>query len=299
MQTWQRIGLAGFAAAVGVSAQARAADITWGSAALEISTDADIKIAGRNVVYAVNGGDNVGNPSMYASPATPPGPVKNVVIGGQTLAFQGETVQYASASSTFDAVTANPPQVTFGFTSERGTTTPLATFDLDQVKQPRVYPGATGNADLDSVLASQIFSDARNDNSAGSSLTIELHELTPGTEYQIQLIAAADGRVASSGDNLRKDNVYYVLDPSGNRSPDINSMKDLNADGGAHVTSVIGTFIADSANQDMSVLIANGRNPGISGLILTTAAPEPAAIGFLAAGIPLLMRRRRMERDHA
>jgi len=75
---------------------ANAAAVTWASA-FEIASDGDISLAGRQVVYAVNAGDNVGNTSILDSAAS--GSTLNVVIGGQTVAFQGVSVLYGTGST--------------------------------------------------------------------------------------------------------------------------------------------------------------------------------------------------------
>ena len=202
--------------------------------------------------------------------------------------------------------------VTFNVRNFRSTNIPQVTFDPAPATlvnppggtQPDVmeiyYTPATGNSDLDSVLESQVFMDSRfalkaNDPGTGQpfvteltagTIEIYLNNLTPGTDYQVQVIGGADDRTFFLDQN--------VIDPTymetsfnnnsispigtlsdgigGNKVENIGSFLDLDNDGIGHVTTVLGTFTADSVTQQIDFLLQRGRNAGISAIILTEAS---------------------------
>lgn len=83
-----------------------------------------------------------------------------------------------------------------------------------------------------------------------------------------------------------------IDDGEGNQVSGLGGLLDLDGDGTPHVTSVIGTFIADGTSQSINAVLAVQRNLGISGLILTTV-PEPSAATLLVAPAATAARRRR------
>ncbi len=268
-----------------IASNAAAAPIAW-QPAFELVSDGDIDLSFGPVVYAVNGGDNTGNEPFILSPQPA---TKTVTIGGTEIEFEGIEAIYGAAASfgqigfpfeTFgDAVDHLPgdgSNVTFSTTDTRTVAIPQVSFDLGAADPgaalgSRLYDVGTGNADLDSILASQVFFDGRN---AGSSaLNISLNNLVPGREYQLQLIgpAAESGRISSA----------IVDDGEGNSVSDLGGFLDLNNDGLFHVTSVVGTFTADGVSQSVNAVLDIQRNSGISGLILTSNVPEPTSLAML------------------
>jgi hypothetical protein len=120
--------------------------------------------------------------------------------------------------------------------------------------------GTTGNADLNMILDSHAWS--------GGETVIPLTGLTPGDRYQVQLIGASDTRGCCGDRNLAGS------DGLGNVSGDI--MRSAGA-------SVIGTFIADSDTQLVSIVpgTVNGVDPGLSaGLLNFIGDPETISINF-------------------
>src|SRR5215470_13633542 len=82
---------------------ANSASITW-SSAFEVVSDADIDVSSP-VVYAVNGGDSIGNANFIpAATLATLSDTRNVVIAGKTVSFQGQHGAYG-AGSTFASTT--------------------------------------------------------------------------------------------------------------------------------------------------------------------------------------------------
>lgn len=278
-----------------IPAVADAAPITW-RPAFELVTDADIDLSFGPVAYAVNGGDNTGNEPFMTSPRSS---IRTVTISGTAIPFEGiETVygaasQFGSLGSIFetfgdaiDHVQSVGGNVTFSTTATRTVSKPQVSFDLADAPSLglRAYDIGTGNADLDAILASQVFFDGRGIGT--SALNISLNNLTPGQPYQLQLIgpAAQAGRArvsqATANDGL------------GNTVAGLAGQLDLDGDSVLHVTTVVGVFTADSTSQVVNVVLAADRNSGISGLILTTV-PEPStALLAAAAAVGGVARRR-------
>lgn len=286
---------------------ARAAPVSWGGA-FEVTSPSDLRISGRRVVYAVNGGDsvgNLGNPvNAPGGPAvvTSAGPDPLVVnVGSRSVAFQSLGVRYGSGSTfvqdTYgDVISHRSGQnrdVSFEVVSERGTNLPLAGFDLASsalYSSQRVYSADSGDPAFDSLLASQVFTDGR---IAGTSkLKVSLNNLTPGVEYQVQVVIGADSRPARGSTIERSLSVYRLNDNLGNLSPNLPAYGDLDADSLSHVTSVVGSFTADGVSQLFDVDLVTGRNPAISAILLTTV-PEPGFVATLGlVALPLLRRRK-------
>ena len=263
----------------------QAAPITWGSA-FELVDEFDIDLSFGQVVYAVNGGDNTGNEPLMLAPLPS---TLTVNVGSTPIDFEGIEAVYGAAASfgqlgfpfesfgdAIDHIPSTGGNVTFTTTDHRTVPNPQVTFDKDLADPihnlgSRTYNVGTGNANLDSLLASQVFVDSR---AIGSgALNLSLNNLNPGQEYQIQLIgpAANSGRISAA----------IVNDGEGNSVGDLHGFLDLDNDLAPHVTSVIGTFTADNTSQAINVVLDLERNTGISGLILTTNIPEPTS-AFLA-----------------
>ena len=116
------------------------------------------------------------------------------------------------------------------------------------------FTGATDDGDLDALLDAHAYT-------AGnpSEVTLTLNNLTPGSTYQVQLIAVADGRTCCAGRTYEPD------DGAGNYTTGVA----LNRGG---FLSVIGTFDADANSQTIlwRSLGGGGANSdaGFSGLVV-------------------------------
>ncbi|MGB0326036.1 MAG: lamin tail domain-containing protein [Akkermansiaceae bacterium] len=115
--------------------------------------------------------------------------------------------------------------------------------------------GDTGNANLNTVLNSHSYG-------PGNDWSITLAGLTPGADYQIQLIGGGDTRGCCSARNQRAGD---------NESPE-NLSGDFSRSG---VGSVIGTFTANGTTQTVNILPGqnNGVDPSLSAYILRSVAP--------------------------
>ena len=289
----------------------RAAAISWG-APFEFVTEDDLDLTFGPVVYAQNGGDNIGNEAFIPVAVVPtlPDP-KPVTVGGTTIEFQGIEAVYGEDASfgmigfpfeTFgDAVDHLPGQsfdVTFDILNARTFAIPQVVFDpapatlFDPLEEPD-YSIATGNAELDSILDSQVFMDSRNSLGAGSALAdsgtlvIQLNNLMVGNNYQVQIIGGADDRAFANDPNVI-DPTYMATSTSGGLSPigtlsdglgnqvsNVGAFLDLDGDAQGHVTSVLGQFTADATAQTVNFHLQRGRNAGISAIILTEEAASP------------------------
>lgn len=265
------------------AAAASAAPISWGQA-FEVATPSDLQVSGRKVVYAINGGDNVGNTGFINGvaangPVLPAahGPDLIINTGAQYLNFEGVAVAYRGvfAADTYGDVT--PTNTTAGSVSisTAGTRTsaiPQAGFDLawsPTYASQRNYSAASGDLNFDSLLATQLFIDGRNVSGASQSkLILRLNNLTQDTQYRLQVVVSADSRPSTSQNSANR---VALDDTAGGISPEIPVYADLNGDGVKHVTSAFGTFTADASTQFFSIDLKFGRNTGISALILTTA----------------------------
>ncbi len=114
--------------------------------------------------------------------------------------------------------------------------------------------GDTGDANLNKVLNSHSYS--------GTPWSFEITGLTPGTNYQIQLIGGGDTRGCCSSRNQRVGD---------GESPE-NVSGDFSRSG---VGSAIGTFTADANTQTINVLPGqnNGVDPAISAYLVRAVAP--------------------------
>ena len=272
-----------------------AAPISW-LPAFELVSDSDIDLSFGPVVYAVNGGDNTGNEAFMTT--TLPS-IRTVTVGGTPISFEGIEAAYGANTQfgmmgfifeTFgdatDHISSTGGNVTFSTTATRTVASPQVSFDLADAPSlgARTYNVGAGNADLDAILASQVFFDGRTVGS--SALNISLNNLTPGQQYQLQLIGPASqppSRVSQA----------TVDDGLGNSAIGLAGLLDLDNDTVAHVTSLIGTFTADGPSQAVNVVLAADRNSGISGLILTTVPEPSAALLAAAAAVGGVARRRR------
>ena len=114
--------------------------------------------------------------------------------------------------------------------------------------------GDTGDAAFNTVLDSHSYS--------GSEWSFQLTGLSPGADYQIQIIGGGDTRGCCSSRNQRGGD---------GESPE-NISGDFSRSG---VGSVVGTFTAAGATQTIRLLpgINDGTDPAISGYVLRAVAP--------------------------
>ena len=275
---------------------AAAAPITWNQP-VEFESTADIALPGP-VVYAFNGGDSIGNePFIPGSVLATMGETITVDVNGTPVAFEGiADVAYGFDAvfgmlgfpyETFGDAVSNLPgdntNVTLDVTDYRTSPFPQVSFDpmpatLLDPPEERNYQVPTGNNDLDTVLNSTAFYDGRGIGS--SALNITLHNLTPGTDYHVQLIGAADAR-----DRPGKIPTDTVNDGEGNAMPGLAAFVDIDNDGVSHVATITGTFTASASTQAINVVLEDGRNGGIAAIILTevTTTTGPCNSADLAA----------------
>ncbi len=288
-----------FVAGVALAASvASAGTITWGTP-FELVSDADIDLT-YPVVYALNAGDTTNNARILTGTA-PASPLV-ATIGGKSVSFDGVEGKYGLDSAfgqlgfvfeSFGDATSNlaggSENVTFGVSTPRTVPLPQVSVDKDPTSlasEGRIYSTSTGNAELDTILNSQVFFDGR---SVGfSALNISLNNLSPGQQYQVQIVAAADSRPASSS----VPSVVTLNDGGGNSVAGLSGFADLDGDTILHVTSVLGTFTADGTSQPINAVLQAQRNGGVSAIIVT-AIPEPASLAGLALSASFLTRRRR------
>jgi hypothetical protein len=162
----------------------------------------------------------------------------------------------------------------------------LTNTDLGAGGIPEV--ASTGNAELDEVFESHAY--IVGDPPAEPTL-FTLGGLTLGQDYQVQIIAAADGRDCCLD---RTQTFRDTADGLGNVSDPLARSSDLTGSGERRANSVIGTFTADATEQ--GVWIMGDTDPGMSAYVLTTPVPEPSTLVLLslAAVVGLLWRRVRM-----
>ena len=284
-----------------------AAEIEW-SQPFELVSDNDINLSFGPIVYAINGGDNIGNANFIPEDdLVMLSPTKTLTIGDTTIQFEGIDAIYGEEASfgqigfpfeTFgdavDHVPGDGSKVTFEIRNSRTVDIPQVSFDplpasLFDPIEVRNYSVGTGNDELDSVLSSQLFMDSRSSLGAGAddfsagAIGISLNDLMEGTAYQVQIIGGADDRqfdvdpavidpdyMAESTSNAVSP-IATLVDELGNRVEDLGSFLDLDNDGDGHVTSVLGTFVADGTSQQIEMLLQRGRNVGLSAILLSEA----------------------------
>ena len=147
---------------------------------------------------------------------------------------------------------------------------------------------STGNAELDEVFESHVWVSGA---PPAEPTLFTLGGLTLGQDYQVQIIAAVDGRDCCWE---RTQTFQDTADGLGNISAPLARSSDLTASGERRANSVIGTFTADATEQ--GVWIMGDTDPGMSAYVLTTPVPEPSTLVLLslAAVVGLLWRRVRM-----
>ncbi len=296
------------------------AEVTWGDP-FEIVTDADLELSYGPVRYAISGGDYDGpieelQPPTQAYPTPPP----SITVGSRVIPLQWTQVNTGPdslfQSATFGEVTTFLPgdekAINLSTDTEREAAV-LGDFDdalfdsltvrsddqggtvalsaANRIYNPAVIEpenGLTGNATLDSVLNSSVWADGRV--FGFSTLVVELNALSIGKEYQVQIVANGDTRPPRGANIERNISAITVNDGtgpdglSGNSSEELGVFRDLDGDGFRHVNSVIGTFAADDVSQTLNLVLANGRNPGFS-LIVVSERAEPLPGDYNADGI--------------
>ena len=144
---------------------------------------------------------------------------------------------------------------------------------------------STGNAELDEVFESHVWVSGA---PPAEPTLFSLGGLTLGQGYQVQIIAAADGRDCCWE---RTQTFQDTADGLGNISDPVARSSDLTGSGERRANSVIGTFTADSAEQ--SVWIMGATDPGMSGYILSSMGGAPPT------GVRMLTMTGQQENDNA
>ena len=285
-----------------------AAPVTWGEP-FELVGTSDINLSFGPIVYAQNGGDNIGNEAFIPAATIPTlDNPRTVSIGTTLIDFEGIETIYGDEASfgqigfpfeTFgDAVDHLEGQdfnITFDVRNGRTVNIPQVVFDptpatLFDPPENDDYSVDTDSTDLDFILDSQVFMDSRSSLGAGETeatagaLEVFLNNLTIGTTYQVQIIGGADDRTfgidpqgidpehmaGTTGNSVSP--IGTLSDGQGNLVANVGAFLDLDDDGVGHVTSVLGTFTADSTSQQIDYLLQRGRNVGLSAIILSEAA---------------------------
>lgn len=238
MKTW-KIKIRKVSAAVAMGAMVFAAadatvaaTINWG-AAFELISLSDLDLS-KPFIRGANGGNDAG-----------------VVVGGVTFD------NYESPA--FGAVTLEPLWLTSA--SDGAALNSFSQTDID------LYDPATGDAGLDTLLATTTFTD-------GPTVTYTLNGLTVGQDYQIQITGQADSRPGFL------NQVTDIDGGDGGGGVSVHRYTDLDLDTVPHVTTAIGTFTADAATQTFT---AGGPSAGFSALVVSSddgpfGIPEPSTL---------------------
>lgn len=116
----------------------------------------------------------------------------------------------------------------------------------------------SGDLDLDTLLDSHSYTQG-----SPGEVTVTINNLTPGADYQVQLIGVGDERTCCAGRTYEPD------DGQGNYSTGLAMAR-------GDIASVLGTFTADSASQTIlwrSLGGAGNNDPGLSGIVVV-ALPD-------------------------
>lgn len=180
----------------------------------------------------------------------------------------GQTINFADAPESFGGPTGTVSAVFFGGSEWN----------------PGLFTGNTGSATFDDVLDSQSWASSQ----PGNRQTVRIGSLSIGQTYIVQLFFS-DMRGGNGG------RTQFLADATsgGNSSAEFST---------ASSTSVIGTFVASGAFQDvflfpgLSTSAPNDTTVAAFTLYSATAIPEPstfaALVGALALGAVALRRRR-------
>lgn len=273
---------------------ASASGITW-DPTFELVSDADLMVPG-TLKYAVNVGNDALTVTTAAGDVVPfeaitiPGTER--VIGKLDVFDMashrygdGNNVEFARSGdnnlagtvfeSAFPTVGIDPSSINDEFGDPYGS---------DR------YTPTTGNANLDTVLNSNIFTEGKTDpfeaaNSGGTKFPTALHaklrNLNPGTGYYVQIVAGADsgkdiitnpatngfyGPFIDDPNNPNDDSnlighgplsklINEVSDGEGNIAYNMARYIDLDKDGVSHVGTVTGTFVADDVEKVIDVVL--------------------------------------------
>jgi hypothetical protein len=216
------------AALAQIGAAGSASPVNWGPA-FEIASAADLDLSGANIV-AFN--------------------------GGNSAATIGSTPFAAFTSPNFGALTAQPA----GQLSS--STAPINSWAGDF----GVYNVATGNADLDTLLDTHIYTNASVD------MTTTLTGLQTGQWYRVQIIAPADSRTGTRDATIIMDGKRLI-----HRSAD------LNGDTVRHVSSSIGTFQATGSN--LNIVTTGTSGGGWSAMIVSEISDPTGDPELLGASV--------------
>jgi hypothetical protein len=297
------------ACAVLITHTTLAANITWNTA-FELISDTDIAVPG-TLAYAVNAGDDV---------------VTVTTSGGDVIPFEAISVpgfeRVAGYPTLFDMLShraGDGNNIEFSHSGDNNTVGtpfyspwPIVAADptkfTDEFGDPFIdrYRLLTGNADLDQVLDSTLFTEGKTDPSEdpnnATAINASLRNLTAGAGYYVQVIGGADDAKDVMTDP-QFDGFYYPwcddpADPNDNNDPfgsgplsklicEVNDgngntvynlarFGDLDKNAVSHVITATGTFVADSSVQVVNFVLqgSNGsanskKQPSLSAIILT------------------------------
>jgi len=170
----------------------------------------------------------------------------------------GSTVHIAADFNTATGTAVGDDNIINGIPFTETPTTGSGNLVTDMTSGPAYgaafFSGTTDDGDLDGLLDAHSYTAAN-----PGEVTLTINNLTPGSTYQVQLIAVADNRGCCAGRTYEPD------DGAGNYTTGIA----MNRGG---FLSVLGTFVANDASQTIKwrSLGGGGANsdPGFSGLVV-------------------------------
>jgi hypothetical protein len=190
------------------------------------------------------------------------------ITGTSSLSQTGTFVTAVNLGGNGGSLAIGGTDITF---SDGGVTAAVGGGGVSNSGNGGFYSPATGDTNLDAVLDSHSYISGNNPNGRGR---IDLSGLAVGQAYQVQVIGVADDRACCG------TRTQTVDDGLGNTSAAMQR---------SLAQSTIGTFTADATTQ--SFFVSGANDPGLSAFVVR-AVPEPAAMGVLALGAGMLVRRR-------
>ena len=144
--------------------------------------------------------------------------------------------------------------ITFTISAAAGTGNILTSMTTGPTHGSGFFTGATGDADLDTLLDSHAYTGAN-----PAEITLTINGLEAGTNYQVQLIGVADARGCCAGRTYEPD------DGLGNYTTGIEMPR-------GDFAGVLGTFTADAVNQNILWRSLGGAagnsDAGFSGIVV-------------------------------